>query len=165
MIRSNAQHPFSDLGGQVPVPQMPGEAYQLNGIDMPDLDCRLGRGLHRGPAPVLEVQPIAVGHGNGLGKIEENLLAVIGAQPSTPAVTVIKIECQGSRCLASPPTPGGSVNGRPAEQHSNTGNNAAPWPAPWRARTSAIGHRRALRRSPDRPAFWGARYLIASTAC
>jgi hypothetical protein len=57
------------------------------------------------------LQPISVGHGNRLRKIEKNIVPLISGQAKAAAVTRVKVESKRSCCVFRWPTPGGSMNG------------------------------------------------------
>jgi hypothetical protein len=97
----------------MPVPQMPGKTRQLAGVCMPNLYNRLRCRTHFEPSPILQLQPVSIGHGNGLRQIEEDLFAfLIRDQTDTPAVTLFEIESDGSCGLMRRPAPAGSMSGR-----------------------------------------------------
>ena len=110
VVGSNAKNRVTDLRWQVPIPQMPGKTCQLLGISMADLDHRLRSRLYVEPSPVLQPQPVSVGHRNRPGQIEEDLFALIRYQTDTPAVTLIEIEGHRPRGLMTWPAPGGPMN-------------------------------------------------------
>ena len=112
VVGSNAKNRVTDLRWQVPIPQMPGKTCQLLGISMADLDHRLRSRLYVEPSPVLQPQPVSVGHRNRLGQIEEDLFALIRYQTDTPAVTLIEVKSDGSRSFVLWPAPGGPMNRR-----------------------------------------------------
>jgi len=110
MVGSNAKNCATDLCWQMSVPQVPGEACQLFGISMADLYHRLRSCLHFEPSPILQPQPVSIGHGNRLGQIEEHLFTLIRQQADTPAVTIFEIESDGPRGVVRWPIARGSMN-------------------------------------------------------
>ena len=68
-----------------------------------ELRCR----LYFEPSPVIQPQPVTIGHGHGFGQIEEDLFALIRYQTDTSAVTLFEIESNGSRGLVLWPGLGG----------------------------------------------------------
>jgi hypothetical protein len=112
MVGSDTKNGVTDLRRQMPVPQMPGKTRQLGGVCMPDLYNRLRCGLHFEPSPVFQLQPVSIGHGNGLRQIEEDLFALIRHQTDTPAVTLFEIESDSFCGLMVRPASAGSMNGR-----------------------------------------------------
>jgi hypothetical protein len=70
MVGSDAKNRVADFRRQMPVPQMPGKTRQLPAVCMPDLYNRLRGRLHSEPSPVFQLQPVSIGHGNGLRQIE-----------------------------------------------------------------------------------------------
>ncbi len=69
-IRPNAKHLVSNFSRQMPISQMPRKARQVIGIFMSDFDNELRRSLNPEPSTIFKLQPISIGHGNGLGKVE-----------------------------------------------------------------------------------------------
>jgi hypothetical protein len=112
MVGSDAKHCVTDLRRQMPVPQMPGKTRKLPGVYMPDLYNRLRSRQYFEPSPVFQLQPVSIGHGNGLRQIEEDLFALIRHQTDTPAMTLFEIESDGSPGLMLRPASAGSMNGR-----------------------------------------------------
>jgi len=62
VIWSDPKNRIADLGRKVPISQVPGNANQLPGVGMPDLDDELRRGLDPDPSSIVELEPISVGH-------------------------------------------------------------------------------------------------------
>jgi hypothetical protein len=112
MVGSDAKNRVADFCRQMPVPEMPGKTRQLPGVCMPDLYNRLRGRLYFEPSPVLQLQPVTIGHGNGLQQIEEDLFALIRDQADTPTVTLFEIESDGSPGFMLRPASAGSMNGR-----------------------------------------------------
>jgi hypothetical protein len=120
IVGSDAKKRVADFRRQMPVPQMPGKTRQLPGVCMPDLYNRLRRRLYFDPSPVFQLQPVSIGHGNGLRQSEEDLFALIRHQTDTAAVTLVEIESDGSPGLVLRPASAGSMNGRADQNHINT---------------------------------------------
>jgi hypothetical protein len=53
MVGSDTQNLMANVGRQMPIAQMPGEAHKLSGILMPDFDNELGGGSDYKPPPIL----------------------------------------------------------------------------------------------------------------
>jgi len=53
VVRSNTQNLMANVGRQMPIAQMPGEAHKLSGILMPDFDNELRGGSDFKPPPIL----------------------------------------------------------------------------------------------------------------
>ena len=70
MVGADAKDLFSNFRRQMPISQMPGKAYKLMGILMPDFDNKLRSRLNFEPPPVVELQAISIGHRNRLRKVE-----------------------------------------------------------------------------------------------
>jgi hypothetical protein len=56
---------------------MPGKAYKLMRIFVPDFNNSFGGGLNSEPPPIFQLQAISIGHGNRLVKIEKDIFALI----------------------------------------------------------------------------------------
>jgi hypothetical protein len=110
MVGSNAKDRATDLRRQMSVPQMPGEPRQLLGISMADIYHRLRSRLYFEPSPIMQAQPVSIGHGNGVWQIEEDLFALIGYQTNASAVTLFEMKSDGSGSLMPWPAPGGPMN-------------------------------------------------------
>src|SRR5215470_1391206 len=110
MVGSDSKNRIADLGGQVPISQVPGDANQLTGIAMTDLDEALGRRLDPDPSRVVELEPVTVRHRHGLGEVEKELFALVGGQAHAAAVTRVEIECDGPRGLFLWPVPDPSMD-------------------------------------------------------
>jgi hypothetical protein len=70
MVGADAKDLFSNFRRQMPISQMPGKAYKLMGILMPDFDNKLRSRLNFEPPPVVELQAISIGHCNRFRKVE-----------------------------------------------------------------------------------------------
>lgn len=92
MVRSNAENLVADLSWQVPIAQMPSQAHELIGIFMRDFDGELGRGLDPEPPAIVKLQAVAVGHGDCLGKVEKDILALVRGQTDATAMARVEIE-------------------------------------------------------------------------
>ncbi len=53
VVGSNTQNLMANVGRQMPIAQMPGEAHKLSGILLPDFDDELGGGSDFKPPPIL----------------------------------------------------------------------------------------------------------------
>ena len=105
MVGSNAEKGATDLRRQMPIPQMPGKARQFGGVPVPDLYNRLGCRLYFEPSPVIQPQPVSIGHGDGFRQIEEDLFALIGHQTDASTVTLFEVESNGTRNFMPWPPP------------------------------------------------------------
>jgi hypothetical protein len=74
------------------VSQMPSKAHKLIWLYMPDFDNKLRGGPDLQPPPIFKLQAISIGHRNRLGKVEEDILALICSQANTPAMARFKIK-------------------------------------------------------------------------
>jgi hypothetical protein len=77
MVRANAKDVVSNFRRQMAISQMPGKAYKLMRIFVPDFNNSFGRGLNSEPPPIFQLQAISIGHGNRFAKIEKDIFALI----------------------------------------------------------------------------------------
>jgi hypothetical protein len=70
VVGADAKNLFSNFRRQMPISQMPGKAYKLMGILMPDFENKLRSRLNFEPPPVVELQAISIGHCNRFRKVE-----------------------------------------------------------------------------------------------
>ena len=77
MVRPNKKNVVSNFGGQMPITQVPGKAYQLNRISMSDFDEILRSCLNSQPSSIVELQPVSFSHGNRFRKIKENIVPLV----------------------------------------------------------------------------------------
>jgi hypothetical protein len=95
----------------MPISQMPREASKLVGVFMSDFDNELSRSLHLEPSTIFELQAISISHGNRLGKVEQDIFALIPNQANAAAMPRVKIESERSCRFVRRPISGGSMNG------------------------------------------------------
>src|SRR5215469_16876071 len=89
---------------------MPGEAHQLMAIRMLDLNKCFVRGSDPEPVAVLQLQPIAVGHSDSLGKIKKNILSVVRREANSSSMTCVEIERESAGGLFFRPVSRGAMN-------------------------------------------------------
>jgi hypothetical protein len=111
VVRPNAKNLVSNLGRQMAISQMPRKARQLIGIFVSDFDNELRRSLNLEPSTIFKLQAISISHGNRLGKIEQDIFALIPSQANSASMARVKIESERSCCAFRRPIPGGSMNG------------------------------------------------------
>jgi hypothetical protein len=92
MVGSNADYLFSDISWQVSISQMPGKADELIGIFVPDFHDQLGCGLNLEPSPIIQLQAIAIGHGDGFRKVENDIFTLICGQANAAAMAGVEVE-------------------------------------------------------------------------
>src|SRR5215467_13895259 len=83
---------LANLGREMTVTQMPSEAHQLTPILMLDLYKYFGSSNDPEPVAVIQLQPIAVGHSDCLGKIKKNILSVVRRETNSSPMTRVEIE-------------------------------------------------------------------------
>jgi hypothetical protein len=91
-IRPNAKNLVSNFSRQMPISEMPRKARQLIGIFMSDFDYELRRSLNLEPSTVFKLQSISISHGNSLGKVEQDIFALIPSQANPASMAGVKIE-------------------------------------------------------------------------
>jgi hypothetical protein len=104
---------------------MPRKVHKLTGIRMPDVNDKFRRRSNSEPPSIVKLQAIAVSHGNGVWKIQQQILAMIVSKTNATAVSLIKIKSERAHCRSVGPLPGGSVTVRTREgsvdsSHINT---------------------------------------------
>jgi hypothetical protein len=117
VVRPEAENPLADLGRQVAVSEVPGEARQLLWIPVTDLDDGLRGSLDPEPSPVVEEEPVTVRHGDGLRKLEQDDLAIVRGEAHAAAVTGIEIEGERPRGLFEWPVAGAAMNESAVHRH------------------------------------------------
>jgi hypothetical protein len=111
VVGPNAKNLVSNFSRQMPISQMPREASQLVGVFMLDFDNELRRSLNLEPSTIFKLQAIPVGHGNRLGKVEQDIFALIPSQTDTASMPRVEIKSKGACRFLRRPIPGGSMNG------------------------------------------------------
>jgi hypothetical protein len=111
VVGPNAKNLVSNFSRQMPISQMPCEASKLVGVFMPDFDNELRRSLNFEPSTIFKLQAISIGHGNRLGKVEQDILAVIPNQANAASMARVKIKSKGACSFFCRPIPGRPMNG------------------------------------------------------
>jgi hypothetical protein len=111
VVGPNAKNLVSNFSRQMPISQMPGNAHQLNGIFMPDLDDKLRRSLYLEPSTIFELQAISISHRNRLRKVEKDILPLVPSQANAAAMPRVKIQSERTCRFFRRPIPGESMNG------------------------------------------------------
>jgi len=89
---------------------MPGQAYELTGIFMPDFDYYFCGGSNPEPPAIIKLQAIAVRQGNRFWKIKQKIPAIVVTQPNTAAISRVEVESERARLVIGGPMPGRPVN-------------------------------------------------------
>src|SRR5882762_7998511 len=110
VVRPNAKNLVSNFSRQMPISQMPRKARQLIGIFMSDFDNDLCRSLNLEPSTIFKLQAISISHGDRLGKVEQDIFALIPSQANTASMARVKIESERSCRVFRWPMPGGPMN-------------------------------------------------------
>jgi hypothetical protein len=111
LVRPNAKNLVSNFSRQMPISQMPREASKLVGVFMSDFDNGLCRSLNVEPFTIFKLQAISISHGNRLGKVEQDIFALIPSQANAASMPRVKIESERSCRFFRRPISGGSMNG------------------------------------------------------
>jgi hypothetical protein len=120
VVGPNAKDLVADFSRQMSVPEVPGQARKLVRIVMPNLDDELGRRPDLEPSAVGKLQAITIGHGDGPGKVEQHVVALIRHEANAAAMTRIEIERKNTRGLIARPMPCRAVNGGVLYRHLST---------------------------------------------
>jgi hypothetical protein len=120
MIGPNAKDLAANFGRQMSISQMPGQAHELAGFLVPDFDDIFRSGLDLQQPPVFELQRIAVGHRNGVRKVEENVFTLIGSQANAAAMARVKVESKRACGRLLWPISGRPMNCRIMHRHLST---------------------------------------------
>ena len=111
VVRPNAKNLVSNFSRQMPISQMPRKARQLIGIFMSDFDNELCRSLNLEPFTIFKLQTISISHGNRLGKVEQDIFALIPSQANPPSMPRVEIKSKGACRVFRRPIPGEPMNG------------------------------------------------------
>ncbi len=129
VVAADAQPVAEQLGRQVAVAEVPGDAQQIGRIGGRDLDKRLKRGADGDDAPVLQDQPVAVAQRHRLRQVEQELEPAGGGHRHAAAVALVIVEHHMVGRFAGP-LAGGNDLGRAdhrgavwllSGRHDNTG--------------------------------------------
>jgi hypothetical protein len=111
VVGPNAKNLVSNFSRQMPISQMPREASQLVGVFMPDFDNEFRRSLNLEPSTIFKLQAISISHGNRLGKVEQDIFALIPNQANAASMARVKIKSKGACRFFRRPIPGRPMNG------------------------------------------------------
>jgi hypothetical protein len=92
MIAADAQSPLRDLGRQVSIAEVPGEADQMLRVARPDFQERLGRRHHFDQPAIFEHQCVAAAQGDRIFQIEQEFQPTRALHRHPPTVAIVKIE-------------------------------------------------------------------------
>jgi hypothetical protein len=111
VVRPNAENLVSNFSRQMPISKMPRKARQLIGIFMSDFDNEFRGSLNLEPSTIFKLQAISIRHGNRLGKVEQDILALIPSQTDAASMPRVEIKSKGACRFFRRPIPGESMNG------------------------------------------------------
>jgi hypothetical protein len=130
VVGPNAKNLVSNFSRQMPISQMPCEASKLVGVFMPDFDNELRRSLNLEPSTIFKLQAISVGHSNRLGKVEQDIFALIPSQANAASMPRVEIKSERAGRFFRRPIPcvsmygsamsGITMNGNVMRSHSHT---------------------------------------------
>src|SRR4030095_314364 len=89
---------------------MPRKAHKLSGIGMPDFNDKFSCRSNSEPSSIVKLQAIAVRHGNGVLKIQQQILTNIVSKTNATAVSLIKIKSNRAHSLLAGPPSGGAMS-------------------------------------------------------
>jgi hypothetical protein len=92
VIAADAQFRPHNLGRQMAVAEMPGNANEVIGVPRPDLGQRLGARNHQDHAALAEIEPAIGDERHGFRKIEQKRRATHALHCHASAMTVFVIE-------------------------------------------------------------------------
>ena len=95
VIPADAKALRHDLGRQMAVAEMPGDANQVQRIGAADLDQRLGGGDHLDQAAVFQHQRVAAAKRNGVFQVEQEFEPACARHRHPPPVPIVEIEHHG----------------------------------------------------------------------
>jgi hypothetical protein len=110
MVRPDSEGFMSNLRRQMTIAEMPCKAHKLARIFMPHLDNRLCGRLNHEPPPIVKLHTISIGHGDGLWKIEKDILPLIRREPNPASVPGIEIERDSACGIFLRPMPCRTMN-------------------------------------------------------
>src|SRR5579864_9502546 len=94
VVGPNAKNLVSNFSRQMPISQMPRQTSKLVGVFMPDFNNKLRCGLNLEPSPIFKLQAISISHSNRLGKVEQDIFALIPSQANAASMARVKIESE-----------------------------------------------------------------------
>lgn len=101
----------------MPVSEMPGKTHELMEILVSNFDNGFRSSLNLQPPPIIELQPVSVGHSNRFRKIEKDLFSLVHRQENTPAVAGVEIQGESSYRFFFGPVSCGAMNGSDLHGH------------------------------------------------
>src|SRR5262245_2486747 len=96
VVGADTEDAFANLCWEMAISKMPGESHQLIAVLVPDFHEGLGGGSDPEPGPVVELQSVAVGHGDRLRQIKQDVLAVVCRKANAASMTRVEIESESA---------------------------------------------------------------------
>jgi len=111
VVGTDPEHAGQELGWEVPVPEVPCDPEQEEGVVAGDLEQVFGRTLDHHHAPVLELERVTVRECLGLGEVQEECEAVFTVHGHAPPVPVVVVQTYPVGGLARPFAGGNHARG------------------------------------------------------
>ena len=92
VIAADQQPVAGELGRQVAIAEMPGDADQMGGVARTDLGQRFGRRPHRDDAAVLQHQAVAVAKRRRFRQVEQEFETALAGHRQPAAMAVVMVE-------------------------------------------------------------------------
>jgi hypothetical protein len=92
VIRADAQPPRPDLRGQVPVPEVPGQARERARVLRVDLEERLVGAGHAHEATVVEFRGVPLGEARHLRQVQEEGEAALPRAHEPPSMAMLEVQ-------------------------------------------------------------------------
>src|SRR5215472_1530953 len=72
VVGPDTEDVFANLSREMAISKMPGKSHQLMAVFVPDFHQRFGGGSYPEPGSVVELESVAVGHGDRLRQIKQD---------------------------------------------------------------------------------------------
>jgi hypothetical protein len=110
VVGTDAQSAFANLGRKMAISKVPGEPHQLMAVFVADFHQRLARCGDPKPSSVVELKAVAVGHGDCLWQIKQNVLTLVCGKADAPSMTGVEIERESAGGHFFRPVSRGAMN-------------------------------------------------------
>ena len=92
VIWPNAEHVPANLGRQVAISKVPSKAHQLVVVFVTDFHQQLACCGDPKPGSVIELEPVAVGHGDRFWQIKQDVFSLVRGKADASSMTRVEIE-------------------------------------------------------------------------
>ena len=120
VIWPNAEYVSANLGRQVAISKVPSEAHQLMAVFVTDFHQQFAGCGDPKPGSVIELEAIAVGHGDRLWQIKQNVFSLVRGKADASSMTRVEIERESAGGFFLRPVPGGAMNRSVANDNSSS---------------------------------------------